>query len=62
MRNIWNVSKAWVLNNYMAVMNFNIIILAYFIVYDHKEVVFAETILGIWIIVSMGYFFLRHIH
>jgi hypothetical protein len=56
MKKLYKKSINWALKNWMAILNFFIIIISYFIVYDHDEVAFAETILGIWVIISMGYF------
>ena len=56
MKDLLNKIKNWMINNWMPIVNFFIIIISYLIVKDHEEVAFAETILGLWIIFSMGYF------
>jgi len=56
MKKIFDKCKTWMYNNWMAVLNFYILAMSYFVVKDHKEVAFAESVLGVWIIVSMGYF------
>lgn len=57
MKNLYNNMKNWALNNWMAILNFFIIILSYLIIHYGQQVLFAEAILGSWIFISMGYFF-----
>ena len=46
--------KAFWLKNWFMIMNYFVIVIAYNIVYNHPDVVFAEFILGIWLFASIA--------
>ena len=46
--------KAFWLENWFMIINYFVIVVAYNIVYNHPEVVFAEFLLGIWIFASIA--------
>ena len=53
----WFMQKAlpWLKKNWMIIVNYLVIILAYNNVYGKDGVILAETLLGLWIFVSIGY-------
>jgi hypothetical protein len=66
MKNLWKELVAWVntkalpwlkafwLKNWFMILNYVVIFIAYNIVYDKPQVVFAELLLGLWIFASIG--------
>jgi hypothetical protein len=47
--------KTWFLKNWMTVVNYLVILIAYSIIYGKPGVVFAELLLGLWMFVSLAY-------
>jgi len=47
--------KAWFIKSWTIITNYLVILGAYSIVYGHEEVVWAEVLLAIWMLVSAGY-------
>lgn len=54
---LWFTSKMlpWLKKNWMVIVNYLVIFIAYSIVYGHDGVVVAETLLGLWLFVSAAY-------
>ena len=54
---VWFVAKplVWLKKNWMIIVNYLVIALAYNNIYGKDGVVFTEVLLGLWIIVSIGY-------
>lgn len=50
---MFNIIKKWVMNNLFFILNYFVIISAYLICYG--KCVYAETILGLWIFISIVY-------
>lgn len=50
---IWNKFKTWFLKNWLLIVNYIVIFVAYSIVYDKNT--WAELILGLWLFVSAAY-------
>lgn len=55
MKNLWEKVKAWFLKNWLLVVNYLVIFLAYSNVYEKEGVLFAEVLLGLWLFVSAAY-------
>jgi hypothetical protein len=47
--------KIWFPKNWMTVVNYLVIFIAYSIIYGKPGVVWAEVLLGLWIFVSLAY-------
>jgi hypothetical protein len=52
---IWDKIKDWFKKNWMIVVNYLVIFLAYSICYGKDGVVGAEVLLGLWLFASAAY-------
>ena len=52
---LFGIVKAWFLKNWFMIVNYLVIFISYSIVYGHEEVVFAEVLLALWMLASVGY-------
>lgn len=52
---IWEKIKAWFKKNWMIVVNYLVIFIAYSIIYGKDGVVVAEALLGLWLFASAAY-------
>jgi hypothetical protein len=55
MRKLWEKVKAWFLKNWLMVVNYLVILIAYSNVQGKDGVVLAEVLLGLWIFTSVAY-------
>ena len=59
----WNQFKTWFINkplpwlkeNWMIIGCYAVIFISYSIIYGHDDVVWAETLLGLWMFASVAY-------
>lgn len=51
----WLAVKAWFKKNWMTLVNYLVIIIAYSNIYGKDGVVFAEVLLGLWLFASAAY-------
>lgn len=53
----WVIAKpwAWLKKNWFLVVNYFVILLVYGNVCDKEDVVLSETLLGLWIFISIAY-------
>lgn len=52
---MWEKIKTWFIKNWMIVINYLVIFIAYSIIFGKDGVVWAELLLGLWLFVSFAY-------
>ena len=52
---IWNVVKGWVIKQWFYIVNYAVIAFAYNDVTGNADVVWADFLLGFWILLSIAY-------
>lgn len=51
----YRVVKTWFLKNWLLIVSYIVIFISYSITYGHDDIVVANTLLGLWLFISMGY-------
>jgi len=52
---LFNKFIIWFKTNWFMIVNYIIIVVSYSIIYGNDAAIFAETLLGLWIFVSIAY-------
>lgn len=52
---IWEKIKSWFKKNWMIVVNYLVIFIAYSIIYGKDDTLLAEALLGLWLFISAAY-------
>ena len=68
-KNIWDNIKAWfnltflpwAMINWMIIANYVIIIIAYLVECGNEKEQFLKFLLGLWLIISIGYVFYKYV-
>lgn len=51
----YGVIKNWFLKNWLLIVNYIVIFVSYSLIYGHDGVTIPETLLGLWLFISMAY-------
>lgn len=52
---LFGIVKGWFLKNWFMIVNYLVIFISYSIIYGHEGISFAEVLLALWMLVSVGY-------
>ena len=52
---IYNSIKTWFLKNWFLIVHYIVIFISYSLVYGHDGMVIPETLLGLWLFISIAY-------
>ena len=52
---LFKIVKGWLLKNWFMIANYLVIFISYSIIYGKEGVSFAEVLLALWMLTSVGY-------
>ena len=55
MINLIEKIKAWFIVNWLLIVNYLVIFIAYSTIYDKDGLIWTETLLGLWLFISAAY-------